>query len=155
MITFQKSIFVNRPVENIFLYATDNTFFDRWMPGLVFSKISSEGSFGLGTTLLQRLQIGSNVEDIMCRVVDFQMDRRWAYTALGENYCLRRMWSFERLSKGTKINFYEELTSRKTLPIYFNLLLRYKTAKANALSLEALKRDLESPGVHLPVLSGR
>lgn len=154
MITFQKSIFVNRPVEEIFHYATDNNFFDRWMPGLVFSKISSDAiTLNMGATLLQRIQFATIAEDIMGRVVTFEPERRWAYTGLGETFCFRRMWSFERLSKGTKIHFYEELSSRKPLPIYFNFMLRYKLSKVNTKSLEALKRDLESKGTFLPSLA--
>jgi hypothetical protein len=125
------------------------------MPGLVFSKLTSEGSFGFGTTFLQRLHIGSKFEDILGRVVDFQLNRRWAYTGLGESYCLRRMWSFEPLSKGTKVNFYEELSSLKVLPLYFNVLLRYRTVNVNSQSLESLKRDVEHPGTSLPVLANR
>jgi hypothetical protein len=155
MITFQKSIFVNRPVENVFSYSTENAFFDRWMPGLIFSKMTSEEPMGLGTNFLQRIQIAGKLEDVMGRVVTFETDRRWAYTGLGEVFCFRRSWVFERLSKGTKINFYEELSSRKPLSLYFNLLLRYKTSKANMQSLEALKRDVEAPGSHLPSLANR
>lgn len=156
MITFQKSIFVNRPVEDIFHYATDNNFFERWMPGLVFSKISSDNvTLAVGATLLQRLQLGSQTEDIMGRVITFEPERRWAYTGLGETFCIRRIWSFERLSKGTKIHYYEELSTRKPLPMYFKLLLRYRTGKTNNQSLDALKRDLESPGSRLPSLANR
>ncbi len=155
MIVFQKSIFVNRPVEDAFHYMTDNEFFSRWMPGLVFSKIFSGEAVSYGVTLLQRLKFGSQTEDIIGKVVSFEMDRRWAYTGLGEIFCFRRMWSFERLSKGTKIHFYEELSSRKPLPLYFGLMLRYKTGKTNTQSLEILRRDLETPGTRLPSLAKR
>jgi uncharacterized protein YndB with AHSA1/START domain len=156
MITFHKSIFINRPVEEIFRYATDNRFFDRWMPNLVFSKLSSEGdTLAVGSTLLQRMVMGSDSEDVMGRVVAFESERRWAYTGLGEKYCFRRMWSFERLSKGTKVHFYEELSTRKSLPIYFAILLRYKTGKANTQSLEALKRELDTSTIKLSSAPGR
>ncbi len=144
-----QAIFVNRPLEEAFDYCTNPEFFDRWMPGVISSKQGTSGPLYRGATLTQDIMIGNKVERATGQVCAFEPNQKWSYTLRGAGFWVRRTWSFELLSKGTKIHYTEEL-SRETG--FFAPMAKLFTKAPQADVLRGLKRDLESTSHYLPDL---
>lgn len=155
MTTFNKSVFINIAAEDAFTFITDNEFFNRWMPGVLSSVVTTKGPLKINSTLTQRMKIHGPIDDIAGRVTTFETDKKWGYTGQCERYFFQRTWTIEPLIKGSKIHLNDEITKKGKWGFLKWFFFRSELEKLHLTSLEELKRDLETPGSRLSSLTGR
>jgi len=149
MNTIKQSVFISRPVDEVFAYCIDPQFFDRWIPN--FLKLNkADKSMERGHTFVYDARVGKKIEKLIAKVVLYQENEKWAYWVLGENVSFCRTWVFEPLSKGTKVHFTEERKVDKPEGFSLRNLFDGNDADSSVDYLKNLKRDLEHKGTYLP-----
>jgi uncharacterized membrane protein len=121
------NIVINRPVEEVFAFLSNNENFPKWASGIVEVKKTSEGPIGMGTTwrtvsafLGQRIKTESEV-------TEYEPNRKYTHRSKsGPLY--QNGWSFERVEGGTAVKLVTEMEPRGffklAVPIVLRLLKR-------------------------------
>lgn len=78
MITFEKSVVINRHAAEVFEYVTDGELFSQWATEVVESKKTSDGPVGVGTTYTHVAQmLGRRIENHY-KVTEYEANRKIA-----------------------------------------------------------------------------
>lgn len=103
MIQIEKSIVINRPVEEVFAYVSDLTHSAEWQSGLVEIRKVTEGILGVGTRYtFVRLFLGRKME-ANNEIVEFTPNAKIAFRTISGPIPLDASYSFERNSSDTKL----------------------------------------------------
>jgi uncharacterized protein YndB with AHSA1/START domain len=76
MITFEKSVIINRSADEVFEYLSDGESFSKWATEIVESEKTSDGPVGVGTTYKHVAQmLGRKVENHY-EVTEYEVNRK-------------------------------------------------------------------------------
>jgi uncharacterized protein YndB with AHSA1/START domain len=76
MITFEKSVVINRPADEVFEYVVDGESFSQWATEIVESKKTSDGPLAVGTTYTHVAQmLGRRIENHY-EVTEYETNRK-------------------------------------------------------------------------------
>lgn len=76
MITFEKSVVINRPADEVFEYVADGESFSQWATEIVESKKTSDGPLAVGTTYTHVAQmLGRRIENHY-EVTEYEANRK-------------------------------------------------------------------------------
>ncbi len=69
---------VRDPIAEVFGFAADATNMDRWVTGVSERELTSDGEYGVGTTLRSKYTYGGRTHEITYEVMEYDPPRRHA-----------------------------------------------------------------------------
>ena len=95
---------VNRPVEDVFSYVASFENRQHYEKGLIESKQTSDGPFGLGSTCRDLMQAGGRKMEYTARISAFEPNKSFTFESLSGPMDFKGTWSFESLENGTRLS---------------------------------------------------
>ncbi len=103
MIELKHSTVINRPIEEVFAFATDIEKMSHWMSELVEAKQTSEGPVGVGTTISAVANVlGRRAESIQ-KVAEYEPTSKFTIKATSGPVASEDKFTFESVAGGTKV----------------------------------------------------
>lgn len=145
MITNEVSIFINRPIEQVFEYTVDGHNLHNWQSGFFEHELLTEGPKRVGTRVREVRQVGPRRAEIQGEVTAFELNKRFGTKTLTKPYVTVN-YTFESENGGTRIQYKFTLT-----PVGFMRLMEPMIARGiksdSQKDFEKLKNILESKTV--------
>ena len=109
MVTNEKIITINRPVEEVFAYVSDLPSGPEWQPGLVEVRRITEGPDGVGTQYNGvRKFMGRRIESVI-EYTTYEPNKKLVFKSISGNSPLVQSFLFEPTAAGTKLTARLEL----------------------------------------------
>jgi uncharacterized protein YndB with AHSA1/START domain len=109
MTKVESSVLIDRPIEEVFAYATDTNNLAQWAGPVVDSKITSEGPVGVGTTSSRTTQfLGRHVESIY-EITEYEPNSRYADKTTSGPVPMTSRILLEQVGGRTKVTIQGEL----------------------------------------------
>jgi len=109
MVTNEKIITINRPVEEVFAYVSDLPNGPEWQPGLVEVRRITEGPDGVGTQYNGvRKFMGRRIESVI-EYTTYEPNKKLVFKSISGNSPLVQSFLFEPTAAGTKLTARLEL----------------------------------------------
>jgi uncharacterized protein YndB with AHSA1/START domain len=146
MINAEKSIVINRSVEDVFAYVGDQRNTPRWQAGLVEVKRLTDGPAGIGTkhtfvrSFMGRKMEASNV------YIAYEPGRRITFKTTSGPVPLEASYFFEPAAGGTKLTSRIAMDAKGWVSLAEPLIARSLRREMDA-AFVALKDLLEEPAV--------
>ena len=103
MLKIEKSVVINRPIEEVFAFVSDIEKLSQWMSELVEAQQTSEGSVGVGTTISAVAKpLGRRAESIQ-EVVEYEPNSKFALKSVSGPVASEDKYTFESVADGTKV----------------------------------------------------
>jgi uncharacterized membrane protein len=103
MAKLEHSVVINRPVEEVFHFATDIEKLPQWMTDLIEAKQTSQGPLGIGTTVSAVANpLGRRIESTQ-EVTKYDPNKIFEIKSISGNPESTDTYSFESVSGATKI----------------------------------------------------
>jgi hypothetical protein len=144
MITYNGEIVINRPVAEVFDFATTFENFPRWSDVTTVKRLSN-GPVGLGTRLQLEMGKGPMKSQIDFETIGWEKDRNWTFRTVSASPIVwDGMFGFEPLGpESTHVRAAGQVTL-KGLRKLLEPLVRGELRKNEQAELETLKGILES-----------
>jgi carbon monoxide dehydrogenase subunit G len=105
MAQFEISTVINRPVEEVFAFASNYENNSKWFSGIIEVKKTSEGPIGVGTTYRTVLTfLGRRIEG-ESEFTEYEPTRSFAAKSTSGPFPVANRVTFERVEAGTRVNF--------------------------------------------------
>jgi len=105
MAEYEQSVWIDRPVEEVFEFATNPEKEPLWNTGMVESEIVSEGPMGVGTRVRSvNRALGRNTESTW-EVTEYEINRKKAVKSTSGPMPFRAASVFESVEGGTNLTF--------------------------------------------------
>jgi uncharacterized protein YndB with AHSA1/START domain len=132
MITNEKIITINRPVEEVFAYVSDLPSGPEWQPGLVEVRRITAGPNGVGTQFSGvRKFMGRKMESVI-EYTTYEPNKKLVFKSISGNSPLVQSFLFEPTAAGTKLTARLELQTSSLMGL------------AKPLIASSLKRDVDT-----------
>jgi uncharacterized membrane protein len=103
MKTFQSSVTIQRPIEDVFAAAIDVSNHNQWREGLIQASITSQGPVNVNSTYVYNLRtMGQNIETTS-EVVSFSPPFEYAWKATSGPFPLEGKVICETVPEGTRL----------------------------------------------------
>ncbi len=146
MINIEKSILINRPIEEVFTYVSDLTHSAEWQNGLVEVRMVSEGPVGVGTRYaFVRSFMGKKME-ASNEIEEFVPNSKIAFKTTSGPIPLEASYLFESTGRETKLTSTIEMHPGGFISLAEPLISASLGRDVEA-SLGKLKNMLESQAV--------
>lgn len=109
MISLQKSMFVDRPVEDVFAFVTDPANDPQWRNNVEISEITSEGPLGVGSTIRYISKFLGRELDFTAEVTVYEPPRQICFTSAAGPLAFDVRNTTEEQDGGTLISFTGEM----------------------------------------------
>ena len=104
MFTFEKSIFINRPVSDVFAYATDPANDAQWQD-VEFSEQTSDGPLGAGSTMHSVSKFMGREMDIAAEVTVYDPPNQFSFRTSSGPIQFEAQQTYESQEGGTLLTF--------------------------------------------------
>lgn len=116
MIKVELSVVINRPVAEVFAFATNSANNAKWQEGLVESRLASSGPMGVGSQITdvrklltpswnyRKRRLIQKVVEAKLEVTAFEMNKKFAHKVVSGSFPFEIIQTFEPSDGGTKIN---------------------------------------------------
>ena len=104
MIKVELSVVINRPVEEVFAYATNPANNAKWQEGLVESRLVSSGPIGVGSQITDVRKFLGRDMDSKLEVTAFEPNRKFGEKVISGPLQFEIIESFEPAGDGTKVS---------------------------------------------------
>ena len=145
MIRIEKSIIINRPVEDVWKFMSNIENATKWDRGVLEARQTSEGTIGVGSTLQTRRQMLGRQRIGKLRVSEYVPNRIIALQAsLGQIAAAQIRYSFEPVDGGTRMTGTSEVELRGLWKLITPILTRM-LARDGREDMANMKRIMEAP----------
>jgi|SRR5215467_7087173 len=143
--TVQNSVFIYRPVEEVFAFVTDPATTPQWQANLVRSEILTPGPMGAGTRVLEVRSLGNTERQAEWEVTEYEppLKRGYAYPKGFGPIKQKGVTLFELKDGGTLLRFTAWVEASFPLNLLLPFLVRLMRRQNDA-SFAKLKQLLES-----------
>ena len=104
MIRIQASVTVNRPLEEVFRFMTDNQNALQWQSGLLEARVTND-VIGVGKTWVDVVQVLGQRIEIASELTEFEPLRTVGFKSTSGPIPLEGRYAFEPDGAGTKVTF--------------------------------------------------
>ena len=104
MIRIQASVTVNRPLEEVFRFMTDNQNALQWQSGLLEARVTND-VVGIGKTWVDVVQVLGRRIEIASELTEFEPLRTVGFKSTSGPIPLEGRYAFEPDGAGTKVTF--------------------------------------------------
>ncbi len=109
MVTNEKIITINRPVEEVFAYVSDLPHSTEWQPGLLEVRPITKGPAGVGTQYSGvRKFMGRRMESVI-EYTTYEPNKKLVFKSISGNSPMVQSFLFEPTAEGTKLTARLEL----------------------------------------------
>jgi len=109
MAKFENSIVINRPVEEVFAFLSNQENNPKWQSGSLENKKTSDGPIGVGTTYHSVSQaLGRRIEGEL-QVTEYEPNRKYSGKSKSGSIPFELWMTFERVNGSTRIDFKAEV----------------------------------------------
>jgi uncharacterized protein YndB with AHSA1/START domain len=105
MATLEISTVINRPVEEVFAFASNPENIPKWSSMGSEVKITSAGPIGVGTTYRSVLTILGRRIEVEVEITEYEPNRSFAQKSKSGPFPEENRVTFERVDGGTQVNF--------------------------------------------------
>ena len=91
---------VRKPIDEVFGFAADATNMDRWMTGVSEPELTTDGEYGVGTTLRSKYTYGGRTHEITHEVTEYDPPRRHAIKSTSGPYPFVGILDLEAAGEG-------------------------------------------------------
>lgn len=103
MVTNEKIITINRPVEEVFAYVSDLQNGPKWQSALVESRRLTKGPLGIGTQFTGvRKFMGRKLESVI-EFKSYETDKNFSIKSISGNSPFEQSYLFEATNEGTRL----------------------------------------------------
>ena len=105
MANYEQSVWINRPVEEVFEFATNPEKEPQWNTSMQESEITSEGPLGVGTKVRSMSRVLGRSVETTWEVTEYEVNRRKAVKSTSGPVPFEATSVFESVEGGTKLTF--------------------------------------------------
>ena len=105
MAEYQQSVWIDRPVEVVFEFATQPQNEPLWNEAMVESEIVSEGPMGVGTRVRSVNRVMGRTAESTWEVTEYEVNRKKAVKSTSGPMPFASAAVFESVEGGTKLTF--------------------------------------------------
>jgi uncharacterized protein YndB with AHSA1/START domain len=105
MANYEQSVWINRPVEVVFKFATHPENEPLWNTGMQESEITSEGPLGVGTKVRSVSRVLGRTVESTWEVTEYEVNRKKAVKSTSGPIPFEAASVFESVEGGTKLTF--------------------------------------------------
>jgi len=140
----EASIEINRPVRDVFAYASDWKHWDEWRVGAFDIKPTTENERGNNTRYAYKAQVAGIKFKLETEVHYFKENVGWQ-GIVRKGLPHKMKWSFENKTKSTIVTYYIEFSTAWFIigPLLDSLILKPKWQRMIEKTLDNLKNHLE------------
>jgi uncharacterized membrane protein len=143
MVTNEKIVTINRPVEEVFAYVSDFQNGPKWQAELLESRCITEGPVGIGTQYTGvRKFMGRRVESVI-QFTTYEPNKVIAFKSISGSSPVEQSFLFESTAEGTRLTTRLELQTSGLMGLAEPLIASSLKREMDA-SFETLKDMLES-----------
>lgn len=142
MIQHEVSMYLNRPVEQVFAYLIDPNNLRAWQSNLIETEQLTESPLQVGTRFREVRRMGRQATEYQAELTKFELNKRFSTKTLTGPECTVS-YSFEPKKKGTQLRYKFVLQTRGMMRI-LEPLIASSIKKDSRSDFETLKRLLES-----------
>ena len=145
MASYERSVWINRPVEQVFEFATNPENEPLWNTGMQESEITSAGPLGVGAKVRSVSRVlGRNVETTW-EVTEYEMNRKKAVKSTSGPIPFESAAVFESFEGGTKLTFSIQAEADGIFRLITPVIIRMGKSQTEN-SFANLKELLEAEG---------
>jgi len=146
MVTNEKIITINRPVEEVFAFVSDVLNGPKWQPALVETRRITEGSLGIGTQYAGvRKFMGRRMESVI-EYTTYELNKKLVFKSISGSSPLEQSFLFEPTTEGTRITSRLDLQTSGLMGLAEPLIASGLKREVDA-NFRTLKDLLESKAV--------
>lgn len=142
MIQHEVTLYLNRPVEQVFAFLIDPKNLLTWQSSLIEIERLTEGSLHVGSQFREVRRLGRRPAEIRGEFTDFEPNKRFATKTLTEPH-VTVSFSFDPENGGTRLRYKFVLLTRGIMRL-LEPLIAGLIKKERESDFETLKRLLES-----------
>ena len=139
------SLVVNRPVEEVFSFVASFENRQQYEKGLIESKQTSDGPFGLGSTGHDVRQAGGRKMESTARISAFEPNKTFTFESMSGPMEFQGTWTFEPVESGTRLSMDFEGRMKGLMRLFEPLMAMQFKGQMEG-STARLKDILESQG---------
>jgi uncharacterized membrane protein len=109
MIKVETSVMINRPIEEVFVYATNPENIPIWRSHVMEVKQTSEVPVGVGTTMTQVVRFLELQFETTAEVTEYEPNRKYGGKQTSGSAQLNGVMTFEPVRDGTKVTTIAEV----------------------------------------------
>lgn len=143
MIEVKNSLVINRPIEDVFAYATDVEKMAEWVGPISEAKQTSDGPLGVGTTSVRLLNVMGRKTKSPYKVTEYELNSRYATETTSGSFQSKERFKFESVEGGTKLSVEGQVEASGLLKIAEPVLARM-ARRQSATDFQTMKDLLES-----------
>jgi uncharacterized protein YndB with AHSA1/START domain len=141
MSSFETSILINRPIEEVFAFVTDLDTWSEWQADLVEVKKTTPGPLAAGSTYTMVIMIRGRQQEVKYTVTEFEANSKITASSPG-TFTLENQTIFIKVDQETRIRQLTKISSDGLYKI-FGPLAVWRFKKQAESSYETLKELLE------------
>jgi len=142
MIQHEVTLYLNRPVEQVFAFLVDPKNLPTWQSSLIEIEQLTEGSLHVGAQFREVRRLGRRPSEIRGEITDFEPNKRFVTKTLTEPQ-VTVSFSFDPEDGGTRLRYKFVLFTRGIMRL-LEPLIAGLIKKERESDFETLKRVLES-----------
>lgn len=127
MISFEKTVHFNCPVDQVFTLITDAKNLRNWQASLIENELLSEGPLQAGTRFREKRRMGSRETVIEGEITDFVPNERFATRTLTQPH-VTVSYTFEPVNGGTRVTYSFKMVTKGLMrllePLFFSSIRR-------------------------------
>ena len=145
MAKYEQSVVIERPVEEVFAFATNPEKEPMWNTSMEESEITSEGPIGVGTTVRSVSRMMGRTAETTWEVTEYEVNRKKAVKSTSGPIPFEAASVFESVEGGTKLTFSFQAEAGGIRGVIASVIGRMGK-KGTEKSLANLKELLEAEG---------
>jgi hypothetical protein len=150
MFTFESSIMIRQPVDEVFAFVSDLGNAPKWQKGVVQSRRASEGPLRVGTRFEEDVRILGRHTDTVCVVTVFDPPRQFAFRSTASGVVeYEGRFTCSPHEGGTRLDLSGKMQLKGLWRLVEPVFAR-ETKTEIMREMEAIKRSLESEATTVP-----
>jgi uncharacterized protein YndB with AHSA1/START domain len=145
MAKYEQSVVINRPVEEVFAFATNPEKEPLWNASMEESEITSEGPIGVGSTVRSVSRVMGRPAESTWEVTEYEVNVKKAVKSTSGPIPFESAAVFESVEDATKLTFTFQAEVGGIFKLFSPLIVRMGK-KGTEKSLANLKQLLEAQG---------
>jgi uncharacterized membrane protein len=138
----EASVFINRPIQEVFDYTTNLNRHPEWKSGILQAEITSPGEIGAGSTYIYNIQVMGRKIETKGEVVGFSPPNTFEWRATSGPFPMSGSTRYEQESDGTRVTDTILVEPGGFMKLAEPLLVRQQQSQMET-DLQKLKSQLE------------
>ena len=104
MVTSEKIITIQRPIDEVFAYVSDLQNSPQWQKGVVEARRMTDGPLGIGTQFMDvRKYTGSRTLESAIQCTHYELNKKIVFKTISSSWPHEDIYQFESIDGGTRL----------------------------------------------------